>query len=236
MATFVLVHGGWGGGWEWRSVAEGLQELGHVAYRPTLTGLGERRHLGGPDVDLETHIADVLAVLDFEELDEVILCGQSYGGAVVTGVADRAPARIRRLVYVDAFVLGAGESVLTHTPPDLAQHMRILAAEQGDGWGVPIPFGPDDLGTPPELSDWYFAKLTLHPLASFEQPLRLTGAVDAVPKTYVSCARPGEESVFAEFAAQAREAGWACHDVPVGHDPQVIAPDRLVALLHEVAG
>ena len=112
MATYLLVHGAWHGGWCWRRVTDILRAEGHTVFTPTLTGLGERAHLARPEIDLETHISDVLGVLDAEELDDVILCGHSYGGMVITGVADRLPGRIKALVYLDAFVPEHGESVI----------------------------------------------------------------------------------------------------------------------------
>lgn len=237
MATFVLVHGGWGGGWEWRQVADRLAALGHVVHRPTLTGLGERRHLARPEVDLDTHVDDVLGVLALEELDEVILTGQSYGGMVVTGVADRVPQRIARLVLIDAFCPRDGESCNALSPPGFVDHIRALAEEHGDGWLVPLPFPPDDMGLPPEIIDSYVGRLVPQPLATLEQPLRLTGAGDAIPRTYVDC-RPDdvaeEHWVFARFAQRAREEGWDVHRLPVGHDVHVIDPDGLTALLEEL--
>ena len=235
MATFVLVHGSWGGGWEWRSVADRLAAAGHVAYRPTLTGLGERRHLGRPDVDLDTHIADILGVLETEDLVDVVLVGQSYGGAVVTGVADRAPERLRRLVYVDAFVPRDGESVNDLTPSALVDRMRTLADSAGDGWEVPFPF--EDVGVPADVAGWYGSHLGPHPLATLDQPLRLTGAGDLVPRSYIGCAPVGSETtwLFRDFVVRARAEDWDRHDLPVGHDAHVIAPDRLVALLTRIA-
>ena len=104
MATFVLVHGGWAGGWQWREVASLLRAAGHDVFTPTLTGLGERVHLASPDVGLDTHIQDILMVLEYEELRDVILVGYSYSGMVITGVAERAPERLAHLVYLDAYV------------------------------------------------------------------------------------------------------------------------------------
>ena len=235
MATFVLVHGGWGGGWEWRRVGDLLAGEGHDAHRVTLTGLGDRSHLASPDVNLDTHITDVLMTLRYEDLDDVVLVGQSYGGAVVTGAADRAPERISRLVYVDAFVPTDGQSVNDLSPPRFVERMRALAAESGDGWRVPLPFEPGDLG-PPEVEEWYAPKMVDHPLACFEQPIRLTGACEGLPRSYVDCRPPDAPSwVFERFSEQAQAEGWDYHHLPVGHDAQVLAPERLVALLDALA-
>lgn len=236
MATFVLVHGGWGGGWEWRLVAQRLQHGGHLAYRPTLTGLGERRHLARPDIDLDTHINDVLGVLESEDLTEVVLVGQSYGGAVVTGVADRAASRIRHLVYVDAFVPENGESVNGLSGEKFTEYLHSLAAESGGGWQVPVWFNAADQDLPDPISEWYMSHVGPHPLATLDQPLQLTGAVEAVPRTYIDCEPPGLSSwVFRDYAEKARSRGWGYRQLPVGHDSHVIDPDSLALLLDEIA-
>jgi pimeloyl-ACP methyl ester carboxylesterase len=236
MATFVLVHGGWGGGWEWRLVADLLQQAGHIAHRPTLTGLGERRHLGRPDTDLDTHIEDVLGLIEAEDLTGVLLVGQSYGGAVVTGVADRASDRIRRLVYVDAFVPEDGESVNGLSGEKFTDHFRALAAEGGDGWRVPVWFDAEDQALPDHLAEWYMSHVGPHPLASLDQPLRLTGAVDTVPTTYIDCEPPKAASwLFKMSVERARMRGWDLLHLPVGHDAHVIDPDGLARLLVEIA-
>src|SRR5688572_12471656 len=111
MATFVLVHGGWDGGWAWRSVAKDLQAAGHEVFTPTLTGSGERVHLASPEIGLDTHIQDIVNVLRFENLSDVLLVGHSYGGMVITGVAEQMPERIDQLIYLDAFAPRDGESL-----------------------------------------------------------------------------------------------------------------------------
>ena len=166
MATFVLVHGGWGGGWEWRFVDERLTAAGHAVHRPTLTGLGDRRHLGRPETDLDTHIADVIGLLETEELDDVVLVGHSYGGAVVTGVTDRLPRRIGRLVYIDAFVPRDGESVNDLSGARFAERLRALAERDGGGWQVPVPFAPEEVveDIPRARQGWYLEHIGPHPL------------------------------------------------------------------------
>ncbi len=236
MAAYVLVHGGWGGGWEWSTVAHLLRGRGHVAFTPTLTGMGERAHLARPDVDLETHIEDVTAVLSYENLDDAILLGHSYSGAVVTGVVDRAPERLRRLVYLDAFVPLPGQSQIECLPPAWAEkHMLAPARERGDGWRIPCPFGVEQLELAPDLAQWYAARLTDQPLATCTEPLRLTGdGGQAVPRTYIHCVSEGEApemDVFRAFAERAQASGWDYRRFTAGHDPQVSAPEALVELL-----
>ncbi|HUG74883.1 MAG TPA: alpha/beta hydrolase family protein [Acidimicrobiia bacterium] len=236
MATFVLVHGGWGGGWEWRPLAEMLAASGHTVFRPTLTGLGERRHLGTPDTDLDTHIDDVRGVLETEDLDDVVLVGQSYGGAVITGVADRVPGRVGHLVYLDAFVLEDGESVNGVSGEKFAAHFRGLAADKGDGWQVPVWFDAAHVGLPDPVSGWYMSHVGPHPLATLDQPLRLTGAGAEIATSYIDCEPPDAESwVFRPFVERARLRGWTLQHLPVGHDAHVIDPSGLAALLEKIA-
>lgn len=240
MATYVLVHGGWGGGWEWAGVAERLRRRGHVVFTPTLTGMGERAHLARPDVDLETHIEDVRALLWYENLDDVILLGHSYSGVVVTGAADRVPERLRRLVYLDAFVPLDGQSEVDCVPRDWAErHMLAPARERGDGWRIPCPFGEGDLDLSAETARWYAARLTDQPLATCTQPLRLRGdGGAAVPRTYIHCVSEGEDPAtdpFHPFARRAQEHGWDYRRLTAAHDAHVAAPEELTTLLDELA-
>ena len=139
MATFVLVPGAWLGGWCWHAVAPPLRAAGHTVYTPTLTGLGERVHLAGPTVDLETHIADIVNVLTYEALDDVVLLGHSYAGIVVTGVADRLRERIAKVVYLDSGPVPDGLSFLDMQPPNVREHHERLVNERGQGWRLEMP-------------------------------------------------------------------------------------------------
>ena len=145
MSSVVIVHGAWGGGWEWSPVARLLRERGHDVFTPTLTGMGERAHLSKQDyVGLTTHVDDVVAVLEFENLRDVVLCGASYGGMPVTGAADRAADRVGSVVYVDALVPLAGQSALDLLPEAFGDMVRSGVDEHGANWRVPMP--PDLLG------------------------------------------------------------------------------------------
>ncbi|MGH7860970.1 MAG: alpha/beta fold hydrolase, partial [Candidatus Dormibacteraceae bacterium] len=138
MATFVIVHGAWGGAWSWnRFIVPLLREAGHDARAVTRTGLGERSHLASPDVDLDTHVQDVVNVLFYEDLREVVLVGHSYGGMVITGVADRCPERLSRLVYLDAAVPSDGMSISDQFGPERRQELIDRARREGDGWLLP---------------------------------------------------------------------------------------------------
>jgi pimeloyl-ACP methyl ester carboxylesterase len=139
MAAYMLVGGAWLGGWCWRPVARRLREAGHEVYPVTPTGLGERSHLSNPEVDLDTHVTDVVNLVEFEDLRDVVLLGHSYAGIVVTGVADRIPERLSLLVYLDAGPAPAGASFLDTQPPKVREHTERRVAESGDGWLLPVP-------------------------------------------------------------------------------------------------
>jgi pimeloyl-ACP methyl ester carboxylesterase len=136
-----VVHGGWDGGWAWRSVARELQAAGHEVFTPTLTGSGERAHLASPEVDLDTHILDIVKVLRYEDLHDVILVGLSNGGMVITGVAEWVPERIGHLIYMDAFSPQDGESLAGLLAPEVMARFERLAQTDGDGWRVPHTLG-----------------------------------------------------------------------------------------------
>jgi pimeloyl-ACP methyl ester carboxylesterase len=133
MATYVLVGGGWLGGWCWQPIARRLREEGHDAYPVTLTGLGERVHLARPEVDLKTHIADVVNLVEFEDLHDVVLLGHSYAALVVTGAADRIPERISQIVYLDAGTFPSGLALIDTFPPEARHHIESQVEELGDG-------------------------------------------------------------------------------------------------------
>jgi pimeloyl-ACP methyl ester carboxylesterase len=247
MATFVLVHAAWGGAWEWRRVARLLQANGHDVFTPTLTGLGERAHLTSPEVGLGTHVRDVVSVLEFEDLSDVVLTGHSSAGMVITGAMDRAPERIAHAVYLDALVPRDGEAFVDLAPPELVERMlRGPATRSGRGWLVPPPFEVDELNMAPADAAWYLAKVVPHPLRFFEQPLALDGRWAGVPAiTFVHCtersdylpADPDEEgdSFLGVFARRARELGWRYRELATGHDPHITDPHLVSGLLEELA-
>ncbi len=180
MTTFVLVHGGWAGGWQWREVAALLRAAGHEVFTPTLTGLGERVHLAHPDVGLDSHIQDILMVLEYEELRDVVLVGYSYSGMVITGVAERAPERLAHLVYLDAFVPQDGQSMLEILGPDVAAFIQQMAQAYGDGWRIPHD--------PPDAP-----RRTPHPLKTGQQPVSVKNpSAAALPRTFIYCTQDKE--------------------------------------------
>ncbi len=233
MATFVLVHGAWTGGWFWWRVGKTLQEAGHQVVRPTLTGVGERVHLATREVDLNLHIEDVANVLRYEDVHRVVLAGHGYGGMVITGAADREPARIHHLVYVDAFTPGNGQSSLNLAAPELAARIREAAQNRGDGWLVPLPFKLDEFGVTAEVDmRWLTHRLTPMPLKPLEQPIALEGHIPArLPRTFIHATRSSVPP-FAELAARAKSTpGWQYKEVATGYFSPVTAPKEVASLL-----
>lgn len=227
--TFVLVHGAWHGGWCWDRVAPRLRDAGHEVHAPTLTGLSERAHLLSPQVGLDTHVEDVVRLLDVLDLTDVVLVGHSYAGQVITAVADRRPTRIARRVYLDAFVGDDGEAAETLLPETVAHHWAESAAGPGFGWLVPVR-KLSVLGVTDEAdTEWLLPKLTPHPWKTYTDPLRLTGAVDTVPAAFVECV--SWMRVFRAHANRARARGWPVHELETGHEAMVTAPKALADVL-----
>ena len=226
MATYVLVHGGWDGGWFWRPVARRLQSAGHEVFTATLTGSGERVHLASPHVDLNTHILDVVNLLAFEDLRDVMLVGYSYSGMVVTGVAERVPERIRRLIYLDAFVPRDGQSLANILGAQVMTGFEQRATMLGDGWRV--PFGNPDADRRTDVL-----------LAAVRQPVAIQHPDAAqLPRTYILCTEKPDTPLFSPFkdaAREARAAGWGYYELPTGHTPMETMPGELSALLAMLA-
>jgi pimeloyl-ACP methyl ester carboxylesterase len=231
MATFVLVHGAWHGGWCYQRVARLLRGKGHEVYTPTLTGLGERSHLMDRSIDLDTHINDIAGVLRWEELKDVVLCGHSYGGMVISGVVEKAPERIRSLVFLDAFVPDSGKSLFDYVPPELSGTMREDAKQNGEGYKIsPIPAEHFNVNA----SDvaWVNAMCVKQPIATFEQGVKLSGARERVAKRVFIQAKGFEPSPFGQFAEKlGGNPAWRALSVPCGHDVMVDRPQELADLL-----
>jgi pimeloyl-ACP methyl ester carboxylesterase len=228
MATIVLAHGAWSAAWAWKKMRPLMAAAGHSFFTPTYTGLGERAHLANPAIDLETHIEDVLGVLQFEDLRSAVLLGHSYGGMVATGVADRARERIAHLIYLDAFVPRDGQSLFDLVPATQREAQRASAVA-GDGWRVPPNPTPDD--TSAEDRAWISDKRLPHPLKCMETPLRLRRGPLTVPRSYIQAMR-NPHGPFGQFAARAREEpGWRSYEIDASHSPNVTAPEALMAVL-----
>jgi pimeloyl-ACP methyl ester carboxylesterase len=236
MATFVIVHGAWSGAHAWRWVRPRLRAAGHEVVTPSLTGLGERAHLATPTTDLDVHVTDVAAVLHYEDLSDVVLVGHSYGGMVITGVADRVPERLAQLVYLDADVPLEGESDLDLVPAAERAGYEEQARTRGDGWRVPPPF-PDPLppGLPPEVA-WAVARMVPHPLASLAQPLRRANPEPDLPRTYVHCTEGKEGDPPPPYLARVRaDPSWRFAELAAGHSAHVTAPGMVSAVLQDIA-
>jgi len=230
--TFLVAHGAWSAGWAWKKMHPLLEAAGHRLITPTCTGLGEREHLANPSIDLETHILDVLGVIKFEQLQGFTLIGHSYGGMVATGVADRVPDRIRKLVYLDAFVPRDGQALVDLLSPGTRDGMRA-SAKAGDGWRVPANPPPPD--TSAEDMKWIQALRMPQPLKTFESPVRLRNGDTKIPRAYIYCKRTNPEDTFRPFAERARKERWDYRELDASHSPHVTAPEALAALLQSVA-
>jgi len=239
MLQFVLVHGAWHGGWCWARVLPLLRAAGHAAHAVTLTGLGERAHLLSPEIRLATHLQDVLNLIAAEELDDVVLVGHSYGGMVITGVADalqcHRPGLLRHLVYVDAIVPHPGESwSSTHAPEVVAG--RVAAAEQSSG-GLALP-APDAeaFGLNGADRDWVNRRQTPQPFAVYRDPLDFDARrIAALPRTFVDCTSPPAANIAASRKRARNDPGWRVVELASGHDPMVSAPRELAQILLDCA-
>lgn len=194
--TYVIVHGAWAGGWEHKKLAEALQADGNIVYRATLTGQGERSHLASPNIDLNLHIQDVVNLIEWEDLHDVILVGHSYGGMVITGVADRIPARLAHVIYVDAFLPENGESAFSALGPN----SKRMPAKDGfitlfDTTGKPVPH------------------IVPQSEKTFSQPIVLAhqDVAQKIPTTYILTVDPGKtppEDMFFRFYERAKARHW----------------------------
>jgi len=222
MATYVFVAGGGWGGFIWRAVASRLREQGHDVFTPTLTGVGERVHLASPQIDLEIHVQDILGVLEYEDLHEVILVGHSYGGLVITGVAERVPERLAQLVYLDGLVPQDGQSGWDVTDPALRARIEQRVRASGDGWRLlPPPDAP--------------ARITAHPFKPLTQPLTIQNPAAArLPHAFVSCTQTGRLTLDT-IAARVRAEGWHFYEVEADHMAMISAPMAVVDILLEIA-
>jgi pimeloyl-ACP methyl ester carboxylesterase len=238
MANFVLVHGAWHGGWCYRDTAQALRAAGHAVFTPTHTGVGERFHQSAENITLETHVRDVCGCIEWEELDDVVLVGHSYGGMVISGVADRMAERIRALVFLDAFVPEHGESLMDLLNKSLAPEVAAqfittfhgAAAEGHSGLTQPIP--AEMFNVAESQRAWVNRRCRPQALATFESPALLSGKHLKVPQRLYILADGWDPSPFRHFAAQAEgKAGWRVVKVPCGHDVMVDMPKELAAEL-----
>lgn len=229
MGNFLFVHGGMVGGWCWKKVRECLEKKKHSVLTPTLTGLGERKHLSGEKVDLEVHINDILNAIFYEGLENVILVGHSYGGMVITGVADRIPQKIERLIYVDALIPKNGESMFDIVDSQIFSHLHDSAQERKGVWEVPPP-SPQAYGFEAVHDiEWFGSRCTPHPLKSFQQAIHLNeNSVETLDRVYIKCLR---DSSLDSMLVRAKTMGIPYHLMDTGHFPMITQPQKLTDLL-----
>jgi pimeloyl-ACP methyl ester carboxylesterase len=232
MSTIVVVHGAWGGGWAWRKMRAPLRAHSHELFTPTLTGLGERAHLLTRQAGLGMHIADVVAAIEFEDLRDVMLVGHSYGGMVVTGVANRLPGRIARLVYLDAFVPKDGECVYDLLPPAMVELTKQRIAD--DGWRLMPSVLPPD--TPDDDRRWMEKRRLPQAILTHTERISLTPGVPDPQRSYIYCTRIGPHDTFGPFAQRAKsDPSWRYHEIDASHGPHITAPDALAVLFDRIA-
>jgi len=226
--TFLVCHGAWSAGWAWKKMHPLMQAAGHRLVTPTYTGLGERAHLAHPAIDLDAHIEDMLNVIKYEDLRDIVLVGHSYGGMVATGVADRARDKVRQLIYLDAFVPKEGQSLFDLYEVDRPRMQELL--KSGEGWRLP----PNP--TPPDPdAEWLSTRRVNMPIKCFEAKLKLQGGPLTLPRSYIYATRITPGDTFGPFAQQAKsDPAWNYHEIDASHSPNVTAPDALMVLLQKI--
>lgn len=234
-STYLLVHGAWHGGWCWERVARRLRTAGHRVFTPTQTGLGERCHLLSGNITMETFVQDLVNVVEFEDLSDIILVGHSYGGRSVAGLADRMPQRIRRLVFLDAGLPEPGKSYLDALPPD-RREVRLKQAGESPG-GLSIAPPPDlDFGVvDPADAAWVRRHLTPQPLGSYSTPVPLRNPIgNGLPCTYIRCTDPLFPTTDPSASYAKSRKDWEYMELKTGHDAMVTAPHELSDILLKI--
>jgi pimeloyl-ACP methyl ester carboxylesterase len=245
MASYVLVPGAWLGGWAWQPVTRRLREQGHDVHPVTLTGLGERSHLARPEVDLDTYVDDVVNLIAFEDLHDVILVGHSYAGHLITAVADRIPERISLLTYIDAGPSPDGAAFLDQAEPEARKLIERLTEESGEGWRIPLPswealegtMGTSLEGLGQGERERMRTRATAQPLRTWTQPLSLRNpAREELPKLLITCSFPLaqlREMIAAghPWFAELAQPQWSFLELPTGHWPMFSVPGPLASLL-----
>jgi pimeloyl-ACP methyl ester carboxylesterase len=230
-SVFVLVHGAWHGGWCWQKVSTQLRAAGNVVYTPTLSGLGEHKNTLNKEVDLNTHISDIVNLIIMEDLHNVVLVGHSYAGTVIAGVADRIPERLSKLVFLDAMIVENGQSPISVQPKEMA--VKVAKSTEADH-GLSIPAWPADVFGVTDAKDlkWTNERLTAQPYKTFTQKLVLKHPYgNGIPLTYIACVNP-QMPVLKVFGDKAKNSpDWKYYTLNTGHDAMITMPDELSALL-----
>lgn len=232
--NFVLVHGAWHGGWCWRDVAAALRTAGHRVFTPTLTGLGERAHLLNPDVRLSTFIRDICAVIEAEELHEVVLVGHSFAGLVITGVADLMPQRLDQLVYLDALIVQSGQSALSILPLDVQTERSRTIDDEGLRMAIP---SADKFGVfESEQVAWLTRQLTPHPINAYREALQLQHPFgNGLRKTYIAVTEPWYPPLQVLRDWIRTQGDWRWRELAAGHDAMLTSPAALTTMLMALA-
>lgn len=234
MSTFVLVHGAWHGGWCWKEAKRLLEEKGYRVYTPTMTGLGERKHLISKTITIDTLVKDIANVIKYENLDNVILVGHSFGGAVISGVAELAKDKIKQLIYLDAAILEDNESMFDCTPAEAVEQKRELADKSSNGLSFPLPSAAN-LGIT-DKAQWEFVEkyLTPHPLSTYDTKIKLSSKPGAgFNCSYIICTDPIYHPL--DWAKdRAKKYNWNIAEINTGHDAMITDPVNLVRVLVEL--
>lgn len=231
--TFLLVHGAWHGGWCWRRVSDLLEKRGHKVFAPTMTGLGERSHLLDGKINLSTHVTDIANVIKWEGLKDFVLVGHSYGGFVISVLAEQMREPIASIVFLDAFLPDDGQS-LSDIASQPVREGIAAALQRGDTALKPVPAAVFRVNEKDRA--WVDAMCTPHPIGTFTEKVKITGARDrAAKRAYIRAKEYPSPSFDAARARAEGSGGWRVYDMPCGHDAMVDMPDRLAEILLEVA-
>ncbi len=231
--TFVLVHGAWHGGWCWRRVSDLLEKKGQKVFTPTMTGLGERSHLLGKDVNLATHITDIVNVIKWENLSNIVLVGHSYGGMIVSGVAEQMADKISSLVFLDAFVPENGDSLAASASKPVRDAVAA-ALGRGEHSLKPVPAAVFRVNEADRA--WVDAMCTSHPIATLTDKAAITGAREKIAKkAYIRAEGYPSVPFDATLANLKGNAAWKTYEMTSGHDAMVDQPERVTEILLEVA-
>jgi pimeloyl-ACP methyl ester carboxylesterase len=231
--TFVLVHGAWHGGWCWRRVEDRLRTKGHRVFCPTLTGLGERVHLLADNISLSTHIEDVVTVFTQERLANVVLCGHSYGGMVISGAAERVAPAIAAIVYLDAVVPDDGDSMADLVP---APVRAVIDDALARGESTVPPRSAAAFNVNEADRAWVDGLCGPQPIGTMTEKIALTGTYERVPrKVYIRATGYPNPTFDAAQARVRANPSWTTYGVDCGHDVMVDAPERLTEILLEVS-
>ena len=231
---FLLIHGAWHGGWVWNEISEILRYQRYSVSTPTLTGLGEKKHLLSSKITIETFIEDVVNHIVFENLNNIILVGHSFAGSVISGVADRLKDRIKKLIYFDAMILIDGQKPFDITPKETVEQRIELAKKFGNNISIPAPsadaFGVFDIKKSLLLEE----KLTPHPLSAFQSKLILKNEVgNGIPLSYIFCTKPVYKSLESSREV-VRKMKWPIFELNAGHDAMLTHPKETLNLLMKI--